>query len=103
MGTVNIWGVVRTTPVGSFVSKIRWWASKMRKNELKEIMTIAWVTWFCRNKLVYGNEITNSHAMTDSFLHMVASYEYRKKVIVAHTNHVENICSSLELFSRGFS
>ena len=73
--------ILAETPEGSVAAKLVWWASKIRREEVREIMTITWAIWFCRNKYVYAHESLNAQGMAASFLHMVAEFiSYKQKV-----------------------
>ena len=65
---------VLAAPGGPFSLKLLWWVDKLRLEEMREIMTIAWALWFCRNKFVYPQERLNIQAMAKSFLQLVDDY-----------------------------
>ena len=65
---------VLAAPDGPFSLKLLWWVNNLRLEEVREIMTIAWALWFCRNKYVYAQESLNNQAMAKSFLRLVDDY-----------------------------
>ena len=66
--------IVRAAPAVSLESKLLWWVDKVSMAEVREIVTIAWAVWFCRNKLIDANEDLNPQVMATKFLRMVEEY-----------------------------
>ena len=73
--------MIEATPEGPFASKLVWWIHKMSVEEVREIMTVAWAMWFCRNKLIYAHESLDKQLMATNFLRLVEDYiAYAQKV-----------------------
>ena len=73
--------LIEATPEGQFASKLVWWMNQMSVAEVREIMTVAWAMWFCRNKLIYAHESVDRQLMAINFLRLVEDYiAYAQKV-----------------------
>ena len=77
--------MVRAAPDGPFASKLLWWVSELSMETVREITTIVWALWFCRNKLVYAQEDQNPQVMATNFLRMVEDYRAYSKQVFSPT------------------
>lgn len=91
----EIVGVIDEAPTTSFVDKWKWLTKKLTASELQIAASLMWVTWACRNKMLYEHERPDFIRLALGYVRLSKDYcSYAKKVFMPAIWRTNNVQSS---------